>query len=161
MVRTRYGNADLDEELRHHAELLTEKLVAGGLSPVAATLEARRQLGSVVRTKEAYREQRGLPFLEHVVTDVRHSCRGLLRSPSFTFITILTLGLGIGATTLVFTVVYGVLVRPLPYRNADRIVRIVQLLPEPTGEPSRAGLQDDQLRSWRTTSQTLTNLAFY
>src|SRR6185503_9443959 len=79
----------------------------------------------------------------------------------FTSVAVLTLGLGIGATVLVFTVVYGVLVRPLPYPHPERIVEIVQLLPQATGEPDRAGLDNDQLRLWRESSRTLTHLGFY
>jgi putative ABC transport system permease protein len=127
LVRTRYGNADLDEELRHHATLLTEQLAAGGLSEEAARLEARRQFGSLVRTKEAYRERRGLPLLEQLTTDMRQACRGLMRAPAFTCLTVLTLGLAVGACTVMYSVVYGVALRPLPYPHADQIVRLSQI----------------------------------
>jgi putative ABC transport system permease protein len=102
-------------------------------------------------------------MIEALVRDVRFAARGLLRSPGFTIATVLTLALGIGATTSVFSVVYGVLFRPLPFPNADRLVQIVQLLPQRAGqaERHRAGLSPGQIAEWRATSRTLSAIGSY
>ena len=102
-------------------------------------------------------------MLEALLTDVRFAARGLRRSPGFTATAVLTLALGIAATTAVFSVVYGVIFRPLPFPNADRLVEVVQLLP-PRGtetEPTRAGLTPDQITEWRATSRTLAAIGRY
>ncbi len=78
-------------------------------------------------------------MIEAIVRDLRFAARGMARTPSFTAAAVLTLAIGIGATTAVFSVVYGVLLRPLPFPTADRLVRVVQILPA-RGEGRRAGL---------------------
>ena len=102
-------------------------------------------------------------MMESIVRDLRFAARGLRHSPGFAAAATLTLALGIGATTAVFSVVYGIIVRPLPFPNADRLVRVVQLLPErPGGPPSyRAGLSADQITEWRATSRTLAEIGYY
>jgi predicted permease len=102
-------------------------------------------------------------MLEPIARDLRFAARGLRRSPAFTGTAVATLALGIGATTAVFSVVYGIVLRPLPFPNADRLVRVVQLLPErPGGSPAiRAGLTPDQITEWRATSRTLGEIGYY
>jgi putative ABC transport system permease protein len=99
-------------------------------------------------------------MLESLTRDLRFAARGLRRSPGFTAAAVVTLALGIGATTAVFSVVYGIVFRPLPFPNADRLVRIVQVLPERPGQaPShREGLTPDQIIEWRATSRTLAEI---
>lgn len=99
---------------------------------------------------------------EVLIRDIRLAARGLFRSPGFTAAAVLTLAFGIGATTAVFSVVYGVMLRPLPFLNADRLVQVVQLLPPPPGggERGRAGLTPDQITEWRATSRTLAHIGY-
>src|SRR5207237_2702868 len=99
--------------------------------------------------------------MDSLFQDLRHALRSLTRTPGFTIAAVLTLALGIGATTAVFSVLYGVGLRPLPYPNAARIVRVIQLLPPRNGqiESIRAGISQEQLRDWR--SQTLSGIALY
>jgi putative ABC transport system permease protein len=101
-------------------------------------------------------------MLDSLTRDLRFAARGLRRSPGFTAAAVLTLALGIGATTAVFSVVYGIVFRPLPFPNADRLVRVVQVLPErPGGPPSfRAGISPSQITEWRATSRTLAEIGF-
>jgi len=101
--------------------------------------------------------------MESIPRDLRFAARGLRRSPAFTAAAVVTLALGIGATTAVFSVVYGILFRPLPFPNAGRLVRVVQLLPERPGQSSRlrAGLTPDQITEWRATSRTLAEIGYY
>jgi predicted permease len=99
---------------------------------------------------------------EAMARDVRFALRGLRRTPGFTAAAVLTLALGIGATTAVFSVVYGVIFRPLPFPAADRLVQVVQVAPGPPGsEPVRAGLSPDQVAEWRATSRTLAQIGYY
>ncbi|HJR60312.1 MAG TPA: ABC transporter permease [Vicinamibacterales bacterium] len=102
-------------------------------------------------------------MIEPLARDVRFAARGLRRSPGFTTAAIVTLALGIGATTAVFSVVYGVILRPLPFPNADRLVQVVQLLKPNPGrlERHRAGLTTDQVTEWRATSRTLAEIGHY
>jgi hypothetical protein len=90
---------------------------------------------------------------EAILRDLRFAARGLARTPSFTAAAVLTLAIGIGATAAVFSVVYGVLLRPLPFPTAARLVQVIQLLPaRDGGAPERAGLTPEQIAEWRASS---------
>jgi predicted permease len=100
-------------------------------------------------------------MIDEWLRDLRYASRGLRRTPAFSSAAILTLAIGIGATTAVFSVVYGVLFRPLPFPNADRLVQIVQLLPARDGrEPVRAGLSPEQVTEWRATSTSFAEIGY-
>jgi len=105
---------DLDEELRSHLEMAIELNVRKGMSAVDARREALRSFGGVERTKEMYRDQRGLPIVETAWQDLRFGFRMLRRSPGFTLLAILCLTLGIGANAAVFSWIEGILFRPYP-----------------------------------------------
>ena len=119
-------DADMSEEMRHHLDALTEDLVQSGLPPDAAAAEARRRFGSVLRIKEAGHDERRAPLVEHLIRDVRHMARGLRRSPGFAAAVILTLGVGIGGNTAIFSVVDQVLLRPLPYPDGERLAIVFE-----------------------------------
>ena len=124
LVRGGRLDRELDAEVGHHLESLEAEHRARGLSPEAARLAARRDFGGVSRIREAHRDQRGLPLLETVGRDVRFSLRSMWRTPPVTLAVLATLAIGIGANTAIFTVVNGVLIKPLPYPDADRLVSI-------------------------------------
>ena len=113
---------ELNEELRAHIDALTEENIRRGMSEKDARHAARREFGGLEQTKECYRDQRGLPVLETLAQDLHYAGRMLARSPRFTAVTILTLALGIGANTGLFSLVNSVLLANLPVRNPEELV---------------------------------------
>jgi putative ABC transport system permease protein len=113
--------SQVDEEFAFHLRMETEKLMNQGMNEADAGAEARRRFGNVTREHERARDAWGVRLGYDLIGDVRHAIRQLRRRPGFSLIAILTLGLGIGATAAIFTVVNGMLLRPLPYANEDRL----------------------------------------
>jgi putative ABC transport system permease protein len=113
---------DLDAELRAHIDALVDAKIKKGMSLDDARAAANREFGGIEQTKEAYRDQRALPAIETVLQDAKFTLRGFKRQPVFTLVAILTLALGIGATTATFSVVDRILFRSLPYAEDDRLV---------------------------------------
>jgi predicted permease len=121
---TRKSHRDVDEELQFHLEQQVQTNIASGMTPQEARRQAGIAFGGVERTREQCREQRPGFFWETLFQDIRYAIRGFRRNPVFTFTIIVTLMLGIGATTAVFSVVDRILFRPLPYAHADRLVSV-------------------------------------
>ena len=127
LLRTRRMDEDLDDELRSHIELAIEENIKNGMSAEAAHTAALKEFGGMTQTREEYRVQRGVPWIEVLAQDVRYALRQLRNSPGFTLTIILTLALGIGANTAIFTLVHGILLRALPVADPAQLYRIGDL----------------------------------
>src|SRR5215471_1577599 len=115
---------ELAEEIDSILRMETEKHIRTGMDPAEARRQAHAEFGSIESMKESYRDRRGLPLIDAAAQDLRHSARILYRAPGITAIAVLTLALGIGATTAVFSVVYSVLLQPLPFPEPQRLVQL-------------------------------------
>jgi hypothetical protein len=122
LVSRKAVDEELDEELRAHFEQEVEKFVKRGFSREEAARQARLAFGGLDHVKEECREARGVSWIETTIADVGYSLRVLRKNKSFTVVTVLTLALGIGASTAIFSLVDAVLLRPLPYRDPGHLV---------------------------------------
>ncbi|MFL6203584.1 MAG: ADOP family duplicated permease [Thermoanaerobaculia bacterium] len=151
--------ADVDEELQFHLDMVARELADDGWPEDAARMEAVRRFGDVETTRKVCRQidadkekqMKWIKALEEIGQDLRYAFRQLAKSPGFTLIAILTLALGVGATTSIFSVVDGVLLRPLPFPDPDRLVRVYPLSEE--GEPSAISVLN--YLDWRKQSRTV------
>jgi predicted permease len=117
-------DADLDEELQAHIDFAVEENVRGGMPEDQARRRALLKFGGVTQIKETYRIRRGLPFVEALAQDIRYGTRQIFRSPAFAVVAILTLALGIGANTAIFTLTHALLLSSLPVPDPGRLVRV-------------------------------------
>ena len=124
LLRRRRLDGELDEEIQAHLAMQEEEFRRAGMSAQAARLAALRAFGGVARAAEAYRERRGVPWLESAGRDVRYALRGLRRSPGFTAAAVLSLALGIGANTAVFSLFHTLILRMLPVRDPAALLSV-------------------------------------
>jgi predicted permease len=152
-----FGRRDreLSQELEFHRQMLEEGHRARGLDPEAARRAARLDLGGDAQIAETWRDQRSLRMLDMLNQDVRYGFRMLRRTPGFTAAALLTLALGIGANTAIFTVVDAVLLRPLPYADPDRLVTVGDRAPD--GFSTNVGFAT--VLDWRERSRTIETFA--
>ena len=135
-ISGRRRDADLEEELRLHLQLAAEAARSQGHSPEEAMRRARMELGGLTQAMDVMRDQRGWPWLEDMIGDGRIAVRMMRRSPVFSVVAVLSLALGIGANTAIFSLVNTLVLRPLPVREPDRLVEVLSQFP---GEPRTNG----------------------
>jgi predicted permease len=151
--------SEMDEELRAHLEAQTQEYQRRGMSAAEARRQAAISFGGLERVREEVREARGWAPLEESAGDIRYALRALRRNPGFTAVALLTLALGIGANAAMFSIVNGILLRPLPYGDADELVLLYQSSPR-TGELlGRVSAED--LEDWHARSRTLESIAAF
>jgi predicted permease len=155
-LHLRHGlDGDLSDEMQAHLDLMTSENMERGMPPGEARAAARRAFGNLTRTQEKARAAWQFPQFETVVQDIRYGLRGIRKSPSFSLVVILTLALGIGANTAIFSVVYSVLLRPLPYPHGERLVR----LGESTAQASGVAVTWINFQHWRAENDAFEDMA--
>ncbi len=156
----RRQDADLDDELQSHLRMAIQDRIDRGESPEQAAGAARREFGNVLLVKETVRDMWGWTPIEQFWQDLGYARRALARTPAFTIAAVLTLGLGIGANTAMFSVVRAVVLRPLPFADPDRLVQVDELdLRGAAGQ--RASASWPNFLDWQRASQTLESMAAY
>src|SRR5213596_1253024 len=148
---------DLDDEIESHLQLHIEDNLRLGMTPEEARREALIKLGGVESTKEAYRQQRGLPMLETLWQDIRYGARMLRKNPGFTAVAVLTLALGIGANTAIFSVVNAVLLRPPPFKEPGRLV----FVSEKSKDMDDMSVSYPNFRDWQRQQAGFSSLAAF
>jgi len=157
LLRREEVERELDEEMRLHLERQTESNLARGMEPGQARRAALLAFGGVARTKLECRDARGMSGTEQLLQDLRFAVRMLVKSPGFTLTAIITLALGIGANSAIFSVVEAVLIRPLPYRDADRVVAVWERSPrDPQNSINLANFFD-----WRERNRVFEGIAAF
>ncbi|MFP2925830.1 ABC transporter permease [Pyxidicoccus sp. 3LG] len=163
-VRPHAVEQDVDDELRFHLEMRAEKLQREGLSSTQAQETAQREFGDLERVRaecvrlghERETEMKRSLFLDALVQDIRYALRTLRKAPAFSLVAVLTLALGIGATTALFSVVRGVLLEPLPFPASERLVRLWQA--SPTLSTPRVALSQNDFEDWKARQQSFSDV---
>jgi predicted permease len=158
LFRRRQLDRDLDDELQFHLAMREEKLTGQGVPGEEAHFTARREFGNATRAKEASREIWTFPFVENLWQDIRYGLRQLRRNRGFTAVAVVTLALGIGANTAIFSLANAAFFRPLPYPHADRLAFLWQQNKR-TGE-SEGAVSYPNYADWRAQSHDFKDMAF-
>ncbi len=148
---------DFQHELDAHLAMATQENIRRGMTPEEAARAARVRLGGDTQLKETNRELRGLPFIETAMQDFRFAFRMLRKNPGFSAVAILTLALGIGANTAIFSVVYAVLLKPLPYAAADQLFTVFQ--EEIKDSNKKTGFSFANFRDFRDQNEIFSDLS--
>jgi predicted permease len=155
LLSTRRLDDDLDEELRTHIEFAVEEKLKRGMPDQGARTAALREFGGVAQIQERYRTQRGIPWLATLSRDVHFGARLLWKNPGFTVVAVLTLALGIGGNTAIFSIVNGVLLNPLPFPHPDRLVA----LHESKSNFENGSISYPNFLDWRKDNRTFSSMA--
>jgi predicted permease len=157
LFRRRRVEQELDEELRYHLQRKMEENLAAGMTAEEARRAARLDFGGVERRKEECRETRRVNWLQDTMQDLRYAARTLQHNPSFALISIVTLALGIGANTAIFSVVHSTLLEPLPFAHPEQLVELRQTESAPGNYP----LTGEDYLDWRAQNKTFSDMSLY
>jgi predicted permease len=157
LFRKRNLERQLGEELRAHLEMLTEENLRRGMPLEEARYAALRSFGGIEQTKEVYREQGRSIMIETMGQDLSYGLRQLRRNPGFSLVAVLTLALGIGANTAIFSVVYAVLLQPLPFRSPGQLVRVFEANDQ--AGITAAGCSYAECQDWRRQNHVFSGMA--
>lgn len=153
--------SDLNEEVRQHLQMKIEELMAGGMPSQEAEQTARRAFGNLTLLEERSREVWQWPTAESIWADIRFAARQLRKSPGFTITAVLTLALGIGANTAIFSVVDKVLLHPVPYQDPDRLVTVTESEPLQQQAADNFGVSAGEYIDYRDRNQSFSQVAAY
>lgn len=155
LFRKRQLDARLDDEMSFHLDMQTDENIRRGMSPQEARRQACIASGGLEQAKELHRDARGIPFLESCLQDVHYALRRLRKSPGFTAVAVLTLALGLGVNATIFGLISAIFLRPLPVRDADRLVVVLQQSPN---QDLRSGMAWSDYRDYRAQIDEFTDV---
>lgn len=156
VLRRRAVESELDDELRFHSERQFAKYFAEGLSEEEAARRVRLEFGGLSQVKDDCRDERGVQMWDNFARDLQFGTRSLLRAPGFTLIALLALALGIGANTAVFSILYGVLLQPLPLRDPGRLL----VLNETTPKVGLVSVSYPNYKDWRNQARSFSGMSY-
>jgi predicted permease len=159
LFRKNKSDREMDEEFRFHLEMQIEENLQRGMSPEEARDAALRKFGGVVQAKEAYRDQRGLPFLETTWRDAVYGVRMLRKNPGFTAVAVMSVALGIGATTAIFSIIDTTFLHPLPYPEPDSLVQINEIRLDSPSPDYREYVSAPTFLDWKNQSRSFEEMA--
>jgi predicted permease len=159
MFNRKRKSSDFSAEIEEHIRLESERLRGQGLSEEEARAAARRAFGNVLHAEERFYEEHRWLWWDHLRQDLRFGIRMLAKSPGFTFVAVVTLALAIGANTAIFSAVYAVLIKPLPFKNADRLVFVLKN--NVARGWSRNPISPTEILAWRNETDTFQDFAAY
>jgi putative ABC transport system permease protein len=159
LLRRTQAEHELDEELRYHLEQQIEQNIRLGMNPEEARYAALKAFGGVEQAKERSRDARGVRWIEEIWQDLRFGARMLLNKPGFTLIADVTLALGIGANSVIFSFFNGILLRPLPFQQPERLVLLDEIATNRGG--ASLGVSWPNYLDWRAQNQAFSDLGCY
>src|SRR3954468_19723647 len=159
--------ADVRDEIEFHVHLLTQKYIARGLPAEAARTRAITEFGDMARARETCmaigesqrRVHRRAELFGNFWQDLRHGARRLLKNPAFTFVTVLTLAIGLGPNIAIFSIINSVLLKPLPYRNPDGLLAVYETFPLAGGKSGSGSVSAPNFADWKAQNRTFESLA--
>ena len=161
LLHRRKSDRELDEEIRSHLRMAAEDRIGVGESPFKAELAARREFGNELLVRETTRDMWGWAAWERLGQDLKYALRQVRRSPGFTAVALVTLALGLGASTTIFSIVNGVLLQPLAFRQPEQLYMVENIPPAAAGLTRNLPINARHFHEWRTNCQSCQDVALF